>query len=110
MLGSSLVSTSSNKSSLIYRVWNLIAFTLSTRLSQRICNNDLRVKLCIWFCKIFHLFVWEENKVYIRCNTPKKDVPIGQELDISQSTKFRLVQPIILNNLQKKNRIFYLNE
>jgi len=44
----------------------------------------LRVKLCIWFCKNFHLFVEEENKVYTCCDTPKKDIALGQELVISQ--------------------------
>ena len=53
-------------------------------------NFHLRVKLCIWFCKIFHLFVEEENKVYTCCNTAKKDVTLGQELAISQSIKFKL--------------------
>jgi len=69
---------------------NLTAFTLSTWLSQCVCDNDLRVKLRIWLCKLFYIFVEEENKVCIRCNTPKKDVAWGQELSISQSTKFRL--------------------
>ena len=45
ILGSSLVCANCNKASLICGVWNFIAFTLSMRLSQHVCDNDLRVKL-----------------------------------------------------------------
>ena len=62
---------------------------------QRICDNDLRVKPCILSCKNFHRFVEKANNEYIRCicTTPKKDIALGQELTISQSTRFRLWQP-----------------
>ena len=59
ILGSSLVCANCNKVSLICGAWNFIAFTLSMRLSQRVCDNDLRVKLDTLSCKIFHLFVEE---------------------------------------------------
>lgn len=40
---SSSLSATCNKASLIFWIWNLIAFTLSTRLSQRVVDNGLRV-------------------------------------------------------------------
>ena len=90
ILGFSLVCANCNKTSLICGVWNFIAFTLSIQLSQRICYNDLRVELDTLSCKIFHLFVEEENNVYICCITPKNDIAFGQELAISHSTRLRL--------------------
>ena len=90
ILGSSLVCANCNKASLICGAWNFIAFALSMRLSQRVCENDLRVKPDILSCKIFHLFVEEENNVYMRCITPKNDIAFGQELVISYSTRLRL--------------------
>ena len=74
ILGSSLVCANCNKAFLICEAWNFIAFTLSIRLSQCVCYNDLRVKLDTLSCKIFHLFVEEENNVYMRCITPKNDI------------------------------------
>ena len=72
VLGSWCVFANCNKASLISKAWNFIAFTLSIQLSQRVYDNGLRVKFETLSCKIFHLFVEEENNVYIRCTTPKK--------------------------------------
>ena len=91
--GSSLVFANCNKASLTSKAWNFIAFILSIQLSQRVCNNGLRVKLETLSCKIFHRFMEEENNVYIRYTTPKKDIALGQELVISHSTSLRLCQP-----------------
>ena len=66
---------------------------LSIRLSHHVCDNGLRVRLGIWSCRIFHLFVEEENRVYTCCSTPKKDVTLAQELITPHSIKFRLWQP-----------------
>ena len=93
VLGSSLVFANCNKASLISRTLNFIAFTLSIQLSQRVCDNGLRVKPVTLSCKIFHHFVEEENNVYIHCTTPKKDITLGQELAISHRTRLRLRQP-----------------
>ena len=60
------------------------------RLSQCVCDNDLRDKPDALSCKIFHLFVEEETNVYMRCITPKNDIAFGQELAISHSTRLRL--------------------
>ena len=70
-----------------------ICFHIFNTIFQCVYINDLRVKLCIKFCKIFHRFVEEENKVYICCNNLKKYVVLRQELVMSQNTKFRLWQP-----------------
>ena len=72
ILGSSLVCANCYKASLICGSWNFIALTLSMRLSQCICDNDLRVKPNTLSCKFFHLFVKEEKNVYMRCITQKK--------------------------------------
>ena len=61
------------------------------RLSQRVCDNGLRVNFDTFFKKkIFHLFVEEENNVYKRYTTPKKDTVLVQEFAISQSTRLML--------------------
>ena len=96
VLGSSLVFANCNKASLISKAWNFIAFALSIQLSQRVCDNGLRVKLETLSCKIFHRFGEEENNVYIRCTTPKKDIALGQELATSHSTMLRLWQPHVV--------------
>ena len=59
-------------------------------LSQRVCDNGLRVNFDTLFFKIFHLFVEEENNVYKRCTTPKKNTALVQEFAISQSTRLML--------------------
>ena len=90
VLGSSLIFANCNKVSLISKALNFIAFTLSIRLSQHVCNNGLRVKLETLSCKIFYRLVEEENNVYICSTTPKKDVALGQELATSHSTRLKL--------------------
>ena len=90
ILGSSLVCANCNKASLICGAWNFIVFTLSMRLFQHVCGNDLRVKLVTLSYKIFHLFVEEENSVYMCCITPKNDIAFGQELALSHSTRLVL--------------------
>ena len=63
------------------------------RLSQCICDNDLRVKPNTLSCKFFHLFVKEEKNVYMRCITQKKKknyTAFGKQLVISHSTRLRL--------------------
>ena len=60
------------------------------RLSQRACDNSLRVNFDKIFFKRFHLFVEEENNVYKHCTTPKKDATLVQEFTISQSTRLML--------------------
>ena len=90
ILGSSLVCANCNKAYLICGAWNFIAFTLSMRLFQRVYDNDLRVKPATLSYKIFHLFVEEENNVYMCYITPKNDIVFGQELAISHSTRLIL--------------------
>ena len=70
--------------------WNLIAFTLSTLLSQRVYDIDLSVRFDILSCNIFHLWGDEANIEYIRCITPKNSLAFSHELAISQITKFKL--------------------
>jgi hypothetical protein len=67
-----------------------MALMLSIRLSQRVCERDLRVKLDTLSCKTLHRFVDEENKEYIRYTIPKKVIALGQEFAISLITRLRL--------------------
>jgi hypothetical protein len=67
-----------------------MALMLSIRLSQHVCERGLRVKPDTLSCKIFYLFVDEENKEYICCTIPKKVIALGQEFAISLITRLRL--------------------
>jgi len=93
ILESLSVSTTWSKASLIFATWNLIALIISTRLSHRVADNDLKLKPLTLFFKIYHLFVELANNVHICCTTPKRSLALSQVFAMSQNAKLRLWQP-----------------